>query len=116
MMKELLAFLLVLLVYAISPLGHYGIPVKSSYISCETSPSGKYRVEFYHPRSCPYACFTYHEPFFIKVYDMKAKCYVYTSDIDEVAAIFSRITWPEEDNGFLTVSHDIFKIATKIFQ
>ena len=116
MMKELLVFLLVLLIYAISPLGHYGIPVKSSYISCETSPSGKYRVEFYHPRSCPYAYFTYLEPFFIKVYDMKAKCYVYTSDIDEVAAIFSRITWPEEDKGFLTVSHDIFKISTKIFQ
>ena len=66
MMKELLAFLLVLLVYAISPLGHYGIPVKSSYISCETSPSGKYRVEFYHPRSCLMPILHIMSPFSLK--------------------------------------------------
>ena len=113
-MKELISFILVLLVYAISSLGHYGIPVKSSYISCKISPSGKYRVEFYHPRSCPYAYFAYHEPFFIKVYDTEINCYVYTSNIDEVAAIFSTITWPE-DKGFLSVSHGIFKISKENF-
>lgn len=56
--------LLLILVYALSPLGHYGIPKKSSIFDDEISPSGKYRVEFYHPRYCPYAYLVYRHPFF----------------------------------------------------
>ena len=61
--KTVLALLLIL-IYALSPLGHYGIPKKSSIFGDEISPSGKYRVELYHPRYCPYAYFVYRFPFF----------------------------------------------------
>ena len=58
--------LLLILVYALSPLGHYGIPKKSSIFDDRISPSGKYRVEFYLPRYCPYAYLVYRHPFFFQ--------------------------------------------------
>lgn len=97
-----LIFAAVVALYAISPLAHYGIPTKG-YV--ETSPSGRYRVEYYTPHYSPYAFFAYRHAFFIKVYNNERKRYVYTSHLDEHDAMFP-IMWPEEIDA-LFVSHGI---------
>lgn len=89
--------LLLILVYALSPLGHYGIPKKSSIFDDEISPSGKYRVEFYHPRYCPYAYLVYRHPFFFRVYNTEKRRYVYTSNIDTLLSLRGFIVWPEDE-------------------
>lgn len=93
--KTVLALLLIL-IYALSPLGYYGIPKKSSIFGDRISPSGKYRVELYHPRYCPYAYFVYRFPFFFRVYDTERDRYVYTSDIDTLDHLRADFIWPEE--------------------
>ena len=103
--KTVLALLLIL-IYALSPLGHYGIPKKSSIFGDRISPSGKYRVELYHPRYSPYAYFAYRFPFFFRVYDTERDRYVYTSDIDTLDHHRAIYTWPEEQKE-LVVSNGL---------
>ncbi|SHN57585.1 hypothetical protein SAMN02745728_00923 [Desulfovibrio litoralis DSM 11393] len=95
-----------LAVYAFSPLAHYGIPTKE-YVN--TSPSGKYRVEYYTPHYCPYAFFAYRDAFFIKVYNNEQERYVYTSDLDGGNAMFP-ILWGDG----ITVSYGISVPADKL--
>ena len=105
-MKELISFILVLLVYAISPLGHYGLPEKISYMDDEISPSGKYRIEYYAPKHCPYADIFYDVPYFIKIYNTDLEQYVYTSDLDELHMRDNFILWPETSK-YLCISDGI---------
>ena len=103
--KLCLVLLVLMIVYLLSPWAHYGIPKKTFE---KTSPSGQYRVEYYSPRYCPYAAITYHDPFFIKVYNTELKRSVYTSDLDEGLAMFPDplVMWPEEF-GSLDISYGI---------
>ena len=104
-------------IYALSPLGHYGLPEKISYMDDEISPSGKYRIEYYEPKHCPYADIFYDVPYFIKIYNTDLEQYVYTSDLDELDERFNynHTSWPETSN-YLCISHGICFISKEELQ
>lgn len=102
-------------IYALSPLGHYGLPEKISYMDDEISPSGKYRIEYYAPKHCPYADIFYDVPYFIKIYNTDLEQYVYTSDLDELHEQYNFIIWPEISN-YLCISNRICFISKEELQ
>ena len=106
---------ILVVIYALSPLGHYGLPEKISYMDDEISPSGKYRIEYYAPKHCPYADIFYDVPYFIKIYNTDLEQYVYTSDLDELHERYNIIVWPEISN-YLCISNRICFISKEELQ